>query len=45
MWWGSLPAVVKGWFEKVLIPGVTYDIDKFLDTGMLNMEKKIEARV
>ena len=38
-WWGSLPAIVKGWFERVLVPGVTYDFDKFLDKGLLKGKK------
>jgi putative NADPH-quinone reductase len=23
-WWGSVPAVLKGWFERVMVPGVGF---------------------
>lgn len=23
-WWGSLPAMLKGWFERVMVPGVGF---------------------
>ena len=26
-WWGGLPAVLKGWLERVLVPGVAFHID------------------
>lgn len=26
-WWGGLPAVMKGWFERVLVPGVGFELD------------------
>lgn len=26
-WWSSLPAVLKGWLERVLVPGVAFTFD------------------
>ena len=26
-WWSGLPAVLKGWLERVLVPGVAFDFD------------------
>jgi putative NADPH-quinone reductase len=26
-WWGGLPAVLKGWLERVLVPGVAFTFD------------------
>jgi putative NADPH-quinone reductase len=26
-WWGGLPAVLKGWLERVLVPGVAFSFD------------------
>lgn len=26
-WWGGLPAMVKGWLEKVMVPGVAFGFD------------------
>lgn len=27
-WWGSLPAIMKGWFERVMVPGVGFRLDE-----------------
>jgi putative NADPH-quinone reductase len=27
-WWSSLPAVLKGWFERVMVPGVGFVFDE-----------------
>lgn len=27
-WWSGLPAVLKGWLERVLVPGVGFDFDE-----------------
>lgn len=42
-WWGSMPAIVKGWFERVMLPGVAYDTDKFLNKGLLKGKKAMIA--
>lgn len=26
-WWSGLPAILKGWLERVLVPGVAFDLD------------------
>lgn len=26
-WWSSLPAILKGWMERTLVPGVAFDLD------------------
>jgi putative NADPH-quinone reductase len=26
-WWGGVPAILKGWFERVLVPGVAFHLD------------------
>lgn len=26
-WWGGLPAILKGWLERVLVPGVAFRFD------------------
>lgn len=27
-WWGTVPAMLKGWIEKVLVPGVAFTLDE-----------------
>ena len=27
-WWGGLPAILKGWLERVLVPGVAFVFDE-----------------
>lgn len=27
-WWGTLPAMLKGWLEKVLVPGIAFKLDE-----------------
>ena len=27
-WWGGLPALLKGWFDRVLVPGVGFRFDE-----------------
>lgn len=29
-WWGQPPAIIKGWLDRVLLPGIAYD---FVDNG------------
>jgi NAD(P)H dehydrogenase (quinone) len=27
-WWSSLPAILKGWLERVMVPGVSFRFDE-----------------
>ena len=27
-WWAGLPAILKGWFDRVLVPGVAFALDE-----------------
>lgn len=33
LWWFAPPAILKGWFERVLAHGRTHDVDNRFDTG------------
>lgn len=33
LWWFAPPAVLKGWFDRVLVHGRTHDVDRRFDTG------------
>jgi NAD(P)H dehydrogenase (quinone) len=35
MWWFSMPAILKGWVDRVFAMGATYDDDHWLDRGKL----------
>ncbi len=35
LWWFSTPAILKGWFDRVLVKGFSYDAGKILDDGLL----------
>ncbi len=41
VWWTSLPAILKGWIDKVFLPGVVHNIaeGKMYDTGLLKGKK------
>lgn len=34
LWWFSPPAVLKGWFDRVLMHGALHDVDNRFDTGL-----------
>ena len=36
LWWSSVPAILKGWFDRVLAMGVTWDSGKFYEKGPLH---------
>ena len=33
LWWGGLPAIVKGWFDRVCAYGMAYADGKRFDKG------------
>ena len=33
MWWFGPPAVVKGWIDRVFVPGLTYGRGAWFETG------------
>ena len=35
MWWFSAPAILKGWFDRVLAMGVAWDSGKIYENGLL----------
>ena len=35
LWWFSVPAILKGWFDRVLAMGVTWDDGKIYEQGLL----------
>lgn len=35
MWWFSMPAILKGWFDRVFAFGVMYDFGRTWDKGVL----------
>ena len=40
-WWGTLPAMLKGWFERVLVPGVGFTINNHnkIRPGLLHVKR------
>jgi len=35
IWWSSVPAILKGWFDRVLAMGVAWDTGKIYENGLL----------
>lgn len=35
MWWFGMPAILKGWFDRVFVKGFAYDAGKMFATGLL----------
>lgn len=36
LWWSSVPAILKGWFDRVLAMGVAWDGGEFYEKGLLH---------
>lgn len=41
LWWFAPPAVLKGWFDRVLAHGATHTIDERFDTGRYHGRKAL----
>ncbi len=39
MWWFGMPAIMKGWVDRVLAYGVAYGLGQWWDQGMLSGKK------
>ena len=41
VWWTSPPAILKGWFDRVFLPGIVHNIaeGKLYDSGLLKGKK------
>jgi NAD(P)H dehydrogenase (quinone) len=39
IWWFSVPAILKGWFDRVFATGVTWDFGAVYDKGLLRSKK------
>ncbi|MEX1059304.1 MAG: NAD(P)H-dependent oxidoreductase [Candidatus Saccharimonadales bacterium] len=35
LWWSGVPAILKGWFDRVLAMGVAWDSGRFYEKGLL----------
>lgn len=45
IWWFSVPAMMKGWFDRVLTMGVTWDGGKIYENGLLRGKKAMVVAV
>jgi len=43
IWWFSVPAILKGWFDRVFATGVTWDFGAIYDKGLLRGKKGMLA--
>ncbi len=43
LWWFSVPAIMKGWFDRVFVNGVVYGAGKRYDTGGLRGRRAMIA--
>jgi NAD(P)H dehydrogenase (quinone) len=41
LWWGSAPAVLKGWFDRVLAMGFAWNADARFDKGLLRGKRAL----
>ena len=41
IWWFSVPAILKGWFDRVLAMGVTWDGGKIYENGLMRGKQAI----
>ncbi|MDP2812295.1 MAG: NAD(P)H-dependent oxidoreductase [bacterium] len=43
IWWFSVPAILKGWFDRVFATGITWDFGAIYDKGLLRGKKGMLA--
>lgn len=43
LWWFSVPAILKGWIDRVLVNGIAYGAGRRLDTGGLKGRRAMLA--
>lgn len=41
VWWMGVPAILKGWFDRVLAMGVAWDKDKIYENGLMRGKQAI----
>ncbi|WP_163713772.1 NAD(P)H-dependent oxidoreductase [Mangrovibacterium lignilyticum] len=46
IWWGQPPAIIKGWLDRVLLPGIAYkfitnEVEKHIPKGLLKAHNAI----
>jgi putative NADPH-quinone reductase len=41
LWWFGAPAILKGWFDRVLAMGVAWDNDKIYENGLLRGKQAV----
>lgn len=42
-WWFSMPAILKGWFDRVFAAGFAYDKGKWFDAGSMQPRRAVLA--
>lgn len=43
LWWSSVPAILKGWFDRVLAMGVAWDTGKIYENGLMRGKQAMLA--
>jgi NAD(P)H dehydrogenase (quinone) len=43
LWWSSVPAILKGWFDRVLAMGVAWDTGKIYENGLMRGKQAMMA--
>lgn len=41
IWWGGMPAILKGWFDKVFVSGFAFNYEKKIPFGKFHGKKAI----
>ena len=45
LWWSSVPAILKGWFDRVLAMGVAWDSGRIYENGLMRGKQAMLAVV